>query len=384
VNYPSGFEFQSASPAPNGGNNYTWKFDSLASGASKKITITGKISGQEGDERFFSFQSGLAQNDSYTPSSILTRYDNPVLIKRPFLGLDIDIDEFVQVGRTITGTLHYVNNTMESINDVELSLDFIGDLLDKRSVQPRNGTFLSAQDKIIWNRRTDGSLAELSAGQRGEVGFSFSITESGSSQIPELKLSASANANRLSSPGAESSVVLSEKTLKATTNAGLASEILYFTGPFQNSGAMPPVADKTTTYTIVWRLTSNRSQVNNAKVSASLPTYVECLPDQVYPKTEKIICNPVTGEIVWEAGTVEGGAGYDKAVKGVAFQVEFNANYSHIGNSSGVVIVGEQNFSGVDSFTGLLLSDRRSELKTNSINSAVDTGFSYQMGTVIQ
>ncbi len=73
VEYPSGFVFTSATPAPTGGNN-VWSLGDLESGTNRTITIQGKLIGDENEQKSFRVYVGTPVSAS--DSTIGTVYNS--------------------------------------------------------------------------------------------------------------------------------------------------------------------------------------------------------------------------------------------------------------------------------------------------------------------
>lgn len=65
------------------------------------------------------------------------------------------------------------------------------------------------------------------------------------------------------------------RTVKVNSSFQLSSRAVHYTGPFGNSGPMPPRVGQNTTYTILWSITNSSNDVSRAKVTAVLPLYVK-------------------------------------------------------------------------------------------------------------
>lgn len=86
TDYPFGFQFESATPTPFSSSNNTWNIGDLEHGGSRDFSITGKIVGQDNDQRVFRFYTGT--QDASSSSNISTIFINTtqaVVIQKPFL-----------------------------------------------------------------------------------------------------------------------------------------------------------------------------------------------------------------------------------------------------------------------------------------------------------
>ncbi len=65
------------------------------------------------------------------------------------------------------------------------------------------------------------------------------------------------------------------RTVKIASSAGLGAQVVRSTGPFQNTGPIPPKAEQATTYTVIWTINNTSSSIGGAQVSSGLPPYVK-------------------------------------------------------------------------------------------------------------
>ena len=144
---------------------------------------------------------------------------------------------------------------------------------------------------------------------------------------------------------------------------------MYFTGPFENSGPVPPKAEQETTYSIVWTVTNNLNNVSGAKVIAKLPSYM-AWNNVTSPSSENISYDSVTGEVVWNLGAVSAETGFSKSKREVAFQVTLKPSLTQIGSSPN--IIEEQILSGKDDYSDIQVTDRRNDLNIRLVD---DPGF---------
>ena len=149
-------------------------------------------------------------------------------------------------------------------------------------------------------------------------------------------------------PIVEGSVV---KKIKIASDLQLATKTLYYAGPFTNTGPLPPVHDKETSYTVVWSIVNSSNDVSQAVVKAVLPSYVKWLGN-ISPSGEDITYSPLGGQIVWRVPDVSAGSGIIDQAREVAFQVSISPSISQISTFPNLVsdatVVGEDMFTGKD------------------------------------
>ena len=160
---------------------------------------------------------------------------------------------------------------------------------------------------------------------------------------------------------------IATKEVRIASRAELESQLLYSSGPFSNSGSLPPEVGKATTYTVVWSLSNYYNDISDVVVRASLPSYIKWI-GAVSPSSENVSHYSSTNEVVWRIETVDSATGVINPKKEMAFQVSFVPSTSQIGDVA--EIAGRASFEAEDDFTGFILRDLSGVLYTNSINEA--------------
>lgn len=378
VEYPSGFIYAKADPEPTYGNN-VWRLGDIVKGNKKIINITGKIQGEDKEERSFRIYAGAVNpNDNEEIGVIYSSYLQTVTIKRPFLETklvlngDPSTNYVVSSNSTISGEITWVNNLPNRVVDAEIYVRIIGDVLDKNSVSTAGvgGFFRSSDNTIIWNKDTNSELATLNGSDSGKLSFSFKLLPlfSGNKTIfknPSLDIEVGVKGRRILENNVPEQVSgFDKKNVKVNSNVQLLTKTLYYDGPFKNTGGVPPKTDNETTYSIVWTVLNSSNDLSRATVKTKLPSYVNWLKTSI-PSTEDISFNPETREITWNLGRVEEGTGIESNSRQVTFQIGLTPFSQQVGTtvsmSSDIVVSADDSFTGANiTFSRNPLSTRRS------------------------
>lgn len=371
VEYPFGFEFISANPSPTY-DDVVWKLGDLSPGQERHITLRGIMTGQDLEERVFRFSSGIQSNQNEREiSAAFSTLAVSVTINRPFITLnvalngDTSVEYIARRGREVRADITWTNNLPTKVTDAVIVLKLFGDILDKSSVSVKNGFYRSIDNTIVWSKDTDDKLASIEPGTRGTVSFTFmplELSAGTSFRNSEIALDASVQGRRLSESNVVESVESTiSRNIKVATDLLLSTRAVFYTGPFINSGNLPPKAERETTYTIIWTLTNSSSDVSNATVVASLPSYVRWL-GRVSPSIEEVSFNEVGGMVEWNVDFLPAGTGYTSSPREVAFQVALLPSISQIGQRP--ILVNEQTVRGLDRFTDSTVSGQKRALTT--------------------
>lgn len=386
VDYPFGFEFKESDPKTVYGNNI-WEINNLQPGKEKIIKIKGIITGQNEEEKIFKFNSGTKslKNENLI-GAVYASVIKSLVVKRPFIGVEVAINgdktsEYVsKSGNSVRVDVAWFNNSSSKIIDAEVKVALKGNVLNKSSVSADKGFYRSIDNTIIWNKTTSGELSEISPGESGNLSFSFSplgTASLGSFVDPEISIVVSAKGNRISENSILEKIDSSvSRIVKISSDLMVIPRATYYTGPFVNSGAIPPKVDKETTYTITWTITNTTSNVSNVKVRSTLPAYVRWM-SVVSPTSEKISYNEVGGEIIWDAGEIKAGTGVKSSPKEISFQVALLPSVSQVGSAP--ALTNNVTVTGNDRFTGKDLQTTKNGVSTRL---TTDPGFN-MIGSVV-
>jgi len=388
VNYPPGFLFKSADPKPAYGNN-VWRLGDFKSGSSRSVRITGTISGEEGEERALRVLLGGASSDD--DKSIGVVYNSifrVISVHRPFLDakvyLNSDPSNTVAVsgGREVRGEIIWKNNLPTRITDAKIRLKFGGNAFSSASVSSQDGFYNSVENSIIWDRNSVEDFQTVEPGSTGRLPFLFtpaSLSSSGGVlNSPQVNMSVTVEGNVRSSDGNEGTVsITTEKTVKISTDLQLLSRSMHYSGPFNNTGPIPPIAETETTYTVFLTVTNSSNDVSGATVTMALPPYVNWA-GETYPDKEDVSYNEGSRIVIWRLNTVYAGSGYGSVAREAAFKIKFLPSLSHVGSS--VSLTGDIGISGTDVFSGAAINFSKNGL-TTSLNG--ESGFREENGVVV-
>ena len=377
VEYPPGFQFTSSIPKPYAGDN-AWDLGDLATGVEKTIAVKGLIFGQDEEEK--SFRTYVGEQDLHDQTNIAVIYNSylqTLSITRPFIEAHLlvnglDQNEFSVASQSNTrAQINWANNLPTKVTDVEIKALITGSALNNSSVNALNGFYDSGSDTIIWSKNTAGELASVEPGDRGTVDFSFSsaslFSEAGPAGVsPSITIEVSISAKQPSEGNVLATINNFEtKIVKINSDLQIVSKALYYDGPFQNSGPIPPKAENKTTYTILWTVTNSANTISGVEARAILPFYVR-FTGMTSPPSENLFYNESTREVLWKLEKVSPGAGLTGDPREVAFQVELSPSLSQVGSIP--QLLSETVLTGTDNFTNSTIKTTRSALNTKLAN----------------
>ena len=387
ADYPFGFALQSAEPKPVFGDT-VWELGDIPPEGKKTVRITGQMEGQNDEKRIFRFEVGLANpRDKTRIGTLFTRAEHTITVSRPFIAFDLTLngkaDDRVSLtaGGAVRGIISWRNNLQTPISDAVIELSLSGAAIDKRSVSVAGGFYDSSKNVIRWDKRNSPVLELIAANQEGSVEFQFETLASDSSGDPvnpRIALSATLKAQPVSTEGTPEQIQSTlTRSLELISDLAFEARGFYYTGAIDNSGPIPPTEGKETTYTIVWSIKNSLNDIENARVTARLPSYITWT-GEVKPQSAEVTYNEDTGEVVWNVGTVKARTGYGSSPREVAFQISLKPSANQIGTSP--VLINDASLTATDSLTGATVADNSSELTTDI---RFDSGYKYGQDKVV-
>lgn len=385
ASYPSGFKFKSADPAPSYNTN-SWRISGLAPDELRTIKIRGILEGQENEEKITKISVGAqSPRDERFIGVVYNTTTESTIITKPFLGLDVAIDgdhsadHVAKLGRVVNVEISWQSNNPTPVADAVLEVKLKGDALNRYSIYASGGGFYrSIDDTIVWDKSVNPELRSIETGGKGSVSFGFSprpldINANSLIKNPQVIFEVHAQARRnTNTNGSEDVTTFAIRTVKFETDLRLAARATYFAGPFQNTGPLPPKANKETTYTVSFTVRNSSNSVSGALVKTTLPLYTKWLGN-VSPEGEGITYSDAASEVVWNVGRISSGGTRD-----ASFQISFLPSLSQINKAP--KLTGDVTLVGNDDFTKTEIHDQKTSVTTYLSS---DPQFSQNQGNVV-
>lgn len=389
ASFPFGFSIVSTDPQVGKGN--LWALGDINPGQKKVVTIRGTVNGESGDERVFRFTAGTRKATTDTAiSAILADYAHHLTVSNPFLGLAILFNKDTSAGTAVVGpgetvnvSVAYENHLATAITDAVIVAQLSGLEIDGATVRSNDGFYRSADRVVLWDKTGEPALANLAAGARGSVNFTFQMPSS--EQLvdvrePKVTISVQAAGKRIGERNVpETLQATTIGTVRIASDLQLIAQGLYYSNPFGSTGPMPPKANSETTYAIVFSLTNTTNEITNAVVKAVLPSYVRWT-GTYSPSGEDISFNQNDGTVTWRVGEIGANVGVGGSLpKQAAIAIGFTPSTSQIGSQP--QLVRSITLTGKDSATGQNVSRTAEDVSTNIIG---DQGFLPSNATVVK
>lgn len=351
ASYPSGFKFESATPAPDFGNN-KWVLGDLAPGTEKDIQIRGSIRASNGEERIITILSGSQNPDDEQEIGVqYTATPLDFTIGAPFVSATVGMNQNKDTEFTIpsNGTsnfnVYWENELENSLNSLEVRLRFSGNGFDPSRVTVNQGYFDTNTNTIIWNQTNNNSLGSINPGEKGQLMFGI-VPKTGVSN-PTINIAIDVQGVISGQSSVESVSNVYNGTMRVSSDVSISSKLFYNQGPFVNSGNLPPQVGQETTYTVEWVINSSTSDLQDVEVTAELPAYVTW-KNNIYPQNANVTYSSASRRVTWKINELSSTSGPED--NKVHFQVALTPSSSQI--TTAPTIVSSGNFSAKDAFTG--------------------------------
>ncbi len=143
----------------------------------------------------------------------------------------------------------------------------------------------------------------------------------------------------------------SSAVVRIISDVGLSAKALYYSGPFTNTGPIPPKVEEDTSYTVTWSISNTANTISKVRVNSTIPPWVDFL-GSVSPSGEDLKYNSSTKEIIWNVDKVGKGAGITGELRTVSFQVSLSPSLSQVGTLpiiiNDAILTGHDDFANVD------------------------------------
>ena len=370
IEYPLGFTFVDADPKPTLGNN-TWHVGALSPTGKFEVKVRGILAGEDTQEKVFYTNIGVA-NDRMAREieTIYSKVLSSVTLMRPFIGVGLTLNDVpaeqavAHFYERVIGKVRWQNNLATKIVNAQIEVHLRGVGLDRATVTAGgDGFFRSIDNTIFWDERGDPELAVMEAGASGDKEFSFSpLPPLGSLTNLSICADVTVRGKRISESGVPEEIkTVITQCAKVTSQAQFAARVVYYVGPFVNSGPIPPKVEQETTYTVIWNIVNTSNDLANGEVRGTLPPYV-AWAGSVSPNKENIMFDRTTNQVIWRPGDIPAGVGVGKPPREVSFQIILTPSITQTQVIPKVLT--DILFTATDVFTGEVINVPRTDLTT--------------------
>lgn len=367
ASYPPGFGFLSSDPNVAAGTS-AWELGDIEPGGARTVLITGVLSGEDGESKVVKFSAGnQKQGEIDKIAAPLATSDVSLTLRKPFMSLEINVDgvnaetHAVSRGDIVRGTVHWMNNLPNRVQNVSISLSLTGLAIDPTSIRSQNGFYNSNTNSITWDRTTVADYTDVGPSEFGSEQFAFQVLPAsrGALKNAEINLSANVKANRLTETNVPEAIESSDATKVLVLTDFVLNALAVPSG-----GAIPPKAGQETQYLVTWNVSNSGNAIANGIVTGVLPSYVTYVDAR---GTDAVSYNAGARTVSWNVGDVAVGQS-----KTASFSVSLLPSLSQVGSLPELVI--NQSATGVDRFVRESVTYTASSLRTAQPGGSSSTG----------
>jgi hypothetical protein len=370
--FPRAYTLSTASQQITGGNI---ALGTLSAGQSKSITYTGALSGSANDLQNFKFTVGTGVNPDGSPALPYMTQGADITIAAPFIATSLSVNggdansAIITPGSVTSVRVDYQNTLDTAISNAEIDIAISGGAVDYGSIQAPSGFYRSSDHTLVFSQSTDPTLAELAPGASGTETFTFTVPAAVSAKGPTVTLTTSVSGARVGQTNVpQSASAVSSATLKIGSAVTFTATPLHKSGPFTNTGPIPPVVNSPTSYTIVWKVNNPNNALTNLNATATLPPYMAYADRSNGP----VSFDPATRTITWKPSDLSAGQ-----VATVSFVVTLTPSLSQGGTSP--ALTSTTAFTAFDRFTQAAVSLTAPSPTTET---TADPGYNSSMASV--
>ena len=365
MSYPGGFDFGGAEPETSSGED-VWKIATLKPTEKRTIKIKGLITGYEDETRKFSAQIGVpGTTNSNTLASTLSQANTEIVIERPFVNIGISIngvsdDTVVVDTRDIALVeMKFENSLDTTIYDGKVVVKLSGNALNEFDVRSTDGFYDSSSNTITWDAVDTEILKEIAPGEKSTINFSIDPYDN-IGKTPEIGMEVSVRGKRVFEESVPEELIgTTERTIKLESIPMLSASAFHTSGPFENTGPIPPVAEKTTEYTLTLTVQAGANDVTGAEVTAILPQYMRW--QGKVTEGDNVSYNATSRTVKWTIGNMDSNSEAE-----VSIQVGFLPSLTQVGTTP--TILEAQRFKATDRFTDTIVRAENPSLTTALYN----------------
>jgi hypothetical protein len=362
VSLPPNFQFSSADPDPDRGNN-EWEVPELKRGESGDIEVNGMVSGP--DQSAANFDGSVILTilgRDYTITKDTARI--AIAPSSLFLWAELNdkTDYVAHLDDSLSYTIHYKNKAPTGLQNIVITASLKGELYDIASVSS-NGSLNSVTNTLTWNAANTPGLAFVDGGMEGEVTFSIKTK----TQFPIARIGDKNYTLSLSIRGESPTVPAGQTGGKTVSVASFLTGLqglttldakAYYKDPGNSIitvGPYPPRANQPTQYVVHWVVRNYATNVSNATVAASLQSGARVV--KILPPAGGIPAptyNAASAQITWNIGAIAATKGVVGAPLEAVFIIEQTPAITQVGQT--VTLMGESRLSAHDDFVDRDLS----------------------------
>lgn len=267
LDLPEGFYLQDSEPSLAAGGPAQWTIAHIDAGAIEEITFSGTFASNIESFQYFDATISLAIDDRSVEQATAQAYTdvlaNDMTVQLVANGSSSNTS--LDIGSTLRLSISLENTEDIPIEDIDILLDFQAD-----DSIPIKWSSASLDDGTISSAGISWSFDLIEPGEKILLNTSFPLDSTlGVGDADQFRIVASASYQGRT-------VMSSPIEVSINSQASLSTSIRYFEedGSALGNGPLPPQVGNTTTYRVIWNIQNSLHDLENIRVSASLPPHV--------------------------------------------------------------------------------------------------------------
>ncbi|MBT7007226.1 hypothetical protein HN958_01840, partial [Candidatus Falkowbacteria bacterium] len=325
----------------------------------KKFTVQAKISAQELDE--IDFLTTL--NWDYNGEQLVqSKYEDTLEVVVPNFSVQTALlnEGAVTPGDSVEVLLKYENKGKFSLENVSVTLDFIGDYWNTSRSSLEVGRVKG--NRVTFDAQSVPRFLLLQPGDKGELLFNVKTKQFVSTaQNIDLKVQ-----SEMSYKFFDNVVKVRGSLIEKKLNTNLTLQVypMYFTaaGDQLGRGPVPPEAGEETKYWVFAKVVNDIHAVNDVKITATLPFNVMWTNKSNVPVGDPITYDSSNKQVSWQISRIPS----DNGAFGLAFEVAIVPSASQVGYYP--LLIKNIRIEGQDEETGELIVKDLGNVTTKLIN----------------
>src|SRR3989338_966772 len=276
-NIPQNFTISGTDPAFESGK-HEWNLSILPPNQPKTFSVKGSYTASATGDQNMSATVGFVSDDVYLKqkeASVVTKMQGGSIAFHLIVN-GSNTNQTVYPGKTLRGSIDYVNQAKTSAQDVSftLALDGTGKLpIDWARAELKSGKRTGNQ--IVWDKSTLDKLRLMKPNDSGILDFTLPLsTESGTTD--HFTMTLTVRIGSLGESGGARTISATPILISINSQVGFTSEARYFTedGTPVGSGPLPPTVGKQTTYRVYLNISNTLHDLSGVTVTTTIPANV--------------------------------------------------------------------------------------------------------------
>lgn len=354
LDLPDGFYLEESEPPVEAGMVPEWAIASIEAAQTSTITFSGSFAADIEGFQYFDINTTIASEGRDLIQNKVQAYTDVLIsdFSVQLVANGSSDSTAVELGSNLRLSLAYENTGAEEINGLSLLLDFQAE--DSIPINWNSASLdggIITRDGIIWSAST---LGKIPVNERRTLNLTFPIDSAlGVGDADSFTIIAEAS-------GVHGTVKSSPITISVNSEAELEAIIRYYDdeGNVLGNGPLPPAAGETTTYRVYWTINNSVHNLENIKVTATLPPHTQWL-DQTMSDLGDISFESSSKTITWSITSLS----TDVSKISANFAISTTPDTDDVG--SFVKMISSSSLSAKDSINGETLTDSVDSLSTD-------------------